>query len=358
MPRRPAGARSTWSRTPCSQSPPAAPSAFRSKNAPPVCIDAATKARLQIKTIHGVQFIDDSYNANPDSMKAALRTLPNWRPMATFRRAWTNAELGSEWPRGHREVGEACGVVRHRSPDRDRRDGREIAAAARIRWPDESNVVARPEEAAELLAESARRAISFSSKGAVPHAPSVCWKNSRSVTGGPRHAMMYYLHRLSEQFKGFNVFLLRHVSRGRRGDHRFCALAAFRQLRHPQVDSLKVGQPIRTADEVHQLAELHGGKQGTPTMGGVLIIGSVVISSDPLGATGQSIRLAVLFSMVYLGVLGFVDDYLKVTKKKSDGISGRIKLIFQILLAGDRDRLFPHQSADRSAGALALSAVF
>ena len=43
--------------------------------------------------------------------------------------------------------------------------------------------------------------------------------------------------------------------------------------------SLKVGQPIRTAAEVHQLAELHGGKVGTPTMGGVLIIGSVIIST-------------------------------------------------------------------------------
>jgi len=36
---------------------------------------ALTKARLQIKEIHGVQFIDDSYNANPDSVKAALHTL-------------------------------------------------------------------------------------------------------------------------------------------------------------------------------------------------------------------------------------------------------------------------------------------
>jgi phospho-N-acetylmuramoyl-pentapeptide-transferase len=37
--------------------------------------------------------------------------------------------------------------------------------------------------------------------------------------------------------------------------------------------------------------------------------------------------------MIYLGALGFVDDYLKVTKKKSDGISGRIKLVFQLALA-------------------------
>ena len=42
--------------------------------------------------------------------------------------------------------------------------------------------------------------------------------------------------------------------------------------------SLKVGQPIRTADEVHKLAELHGGKAGTPTMGGILILGTVMIA--------------------------------------------------------------------------------
>ena len=42
--------------------------------------------------------------------------------------------------------------------------------------------------------------------------------------------------------------------------------------------SLKVGQPIRTADEVHKLAELHGGKAGTPTMGGILILGAVMVA--------------------------------------------------------------------------------
>ncbi len=66
----------TWCKTRCSRSRRVAPLAFRSKNARAGLATAPlTKARLQIKEIHGVQFIDDSYNANPDSMKAALRTL-------------------------------------------------------------------------------------------------------------------------------------------------------------------------------------------------------------------------------------------------------------------------------------------
>ena len=69
--------------------------------------------------------------------------------------------------------------------------------------------------------------------------------------------------------------------------------------------SLKVGQPIRTADEVHRLAELHGGKQGTPTMGGVLVIGAVVISSVLWARPDNRFVWLALFSMVYLGALGF-----------------------------------------------------
>src|SRR6187402_666699 len=43
--------------------------------------------------------------------------------------------------------------------------------------------------------------------------------------------------------------------------------------------SLKIGQPVRTAEEVNKLFELHGSKAGTPTMGGVLIIGSLVVAA-------------------------------------------------------------------------------
>jgi UDP-N-acetylmuramoyl-tripeptide--D-alanyl-D-alanine ligase len=71
-----------------------------------------TKARLQIKEIHGVQFIDDSYNANPDSMKAALRTLveldADGKRIAVLGEM---RELGDESERSHCEVGETAAVL-------------------------------------------------------------------------------------------------------------------------------------------------------------------------------------------------------------------------------------------------------
>src|SRR5438552_1385515 len=75
--------------------------------AAPLC-----KARLQIREINGVQFIDDSYNANPDSMKAALRTLmeldADGKRVAVLGRM---LELGAESERGHREVGETAATL-------------------------------------------------------------------------------------------------------------------------------------------------------------------------------------------------------------------------------------------------------
>ena len=93
--------------------------------------------------------------------------------------------------------------------------------------------------------------------------------------------------------------------------------------------SLKVGQPIRSAEEVHKLNELHGGKAGTPTMGGIMIIATVLIAVLVCGRPLNPFVAVTTCVMIALGMLGFVDDYTKVKLKSSDGVSGKTKLFWQ-----------------------------
>lgn len=115
-----------------------------------------TKARLQIKSVHGVQFIDDSYNANPDSMKAALRTLveleSDGKRIAVFGEM---GELGAESERGHREVGEEAATLGVDQLIAIGPMGRVIAEGARAAGLEKVNAVADTDAAAALLAEAA-----------------------------------------------------------------------------------------------------------------------------------------------------------------------------------------------------------
>ena len=131
--------------------------------------------------------------------------------------------------------------------------------------------------------------------------------------------MMFYLHRLTEQFKGFNVFYYVTFRAVLAAITAFAISLVFGNYIIRKLISLKIGQPIRSAEEVRRLAELHGGKQGTPTMGGVLIIGSVFVASVLWARPDNPFVWLAIFSMIYLGLLGFIDDYLKVTKRRSDG---------------------------------------
>ncbi|MEP7070926.1 MAG: phospho-N-acetylmuramoyl-pentapeptide-transferase [Verrucomicrobiota bacterium] len=145
--------------------------------------------------------------------------------------------------------------------------------------------------------------------------------------------MMYYLHRLNDHLGGLNVFFYVTFRAVAAAVTAFSLSLLCGNFVIRKLISLKIGQPIRTKEEVRRLADLHGGKAGTPTMGGVLIIGTVLIASLIWARPDNRFVWLALVSMVYLGALGFADDYLKVTKKKSDGISGRIKLIAQLILA-------------------------
>lgn len=153
--------------------------------------------------------------------------------------------------------------------------------------------------------------------------------------------MLYYLYLLAEQgqhwnselIKGFNVFQYITFRAVAAGVTAFVLSLACGNWVIRHLISLKVGQPIRSQEEVHRLHELHGGKAGTPTMGGVLILGAILISTFLWARPSNPLVWLALFSVIYLGALGFVDDYLKVTKKSSDGISSRLKFGLQCVLA-------------------------
>ncbi|CAN5552957.1 phospho-N-acetylmuramoyl-pentapeptide-transferase [soil metagenome] len=146
--------------------------------------------------------------------------------------------------------------------------------------------------------------------------------------------MMYYLNFFGEEVPGLNVFTYVTFRAVAAAITAFAISLVFGNLIIRKLISLKVGQPIRTAAEVHRLAELHGGKQGIPTMGGVLIISAVLLSSLLWARVDNRFVWLALFAMTVLGGLGFADDYLKVTKKKSEGINGRFKLLVQLIVAG------------------------
>jgi phospho-N-acetylmuramoyl-pentapeptide-transferase len=150
--------------------------------------------------------------------------------------------------------------------------------------------------------------------------------------------MMYYLHWLSNNvgpdfYRALNVFQYISFRAIAAAITAFLLCLIFGNWVIRRLISLKLGQPIRTKEEVHKLFELHGGKAGTPTMGGVLLLGAVVVSSLLWARLDNIAVWLLLFTIVYCGALGFWDDYLKVSKKNATGISERTKLVGQGILA-------------------------
>ena len=79
--------------------------------------------------------------------------------------------------------------------------------------------------------------------------------------------------------------------------------------------------------------QTHLGKTGTPTMGGVLIIISILVTVVLWGDLTNKYILTMIFSLVGFGTIGFIDDYLKVVKRNPKGLRGCYKFGGQVLLA-------------------------
>lgn len=87
------------------------------------------------------------------------------------------------------------------------------------------------------------------------------------------------------------------------------------------------GQPIRADGP-----ETHLTKQGTPTMGGLMILLSVITSTLLWADLSNPFVWQALLVLAGFGAIGFADDFLKLSKKNSEGLAGKLKIFFQVLI--------------------------
>ena len=89
----------------------------------------------------------------------------------------------------------------------------------------------------------------------------------------------------------------------------------------------QIGESIRDLG-----LEGQASKQGTPTMGGIIILASILIPTLLFGDLGNTYVLLMILTTVWLGLVGFVDDYIKVFKKNKKGLTGKFKILGQVML--------------------------
>lgn len=95
-----------------------------------------------------------------------------------------------------------------------------------------------------------------------------------------------------------------------------------------RLQRMQIGEIIRDLDLEGQMK-----KTGTPTMGGVIIILSIVLPCLLVGNLSNLYMLLMLLATVWLGSIGFIDDYMKLRKHNKDGIKGKYKIVGQIGIA-------------------------
>ncbi len=145
--------------------------------------------------------------------------------------------------------------------------------------------------------------------------------------------MLYHaLYPLKEYWFGFNIFKYITFRAALAAFTSFLICVAIGPVMIRRLRAFKIGQYVRK-EHVDGIYGLHKHKEGTPTMGGLLIIVSVVVSSLLWCRLDNDYVLLAIAGMVWLGAIGFLDDFFKLKNKSSKGIRGASKLAGQIILA-------------------------
>lgn len=145
--------------------------------------------------------------------------------------------------------------------------------------------------------------------------------------------MLYkFLYQLRNIFSGFNVFHYVTVRMGLAAVTAFLFTILLSPWIIKKLSDFKIYQYIRNKKVSEKLYQLHKNKQGTPTMGGIIILSAIIFSvlcwAD---ICSRHIQLT-LFIILWLGILGFADDYLKLVRQHSNGLTITMKLIGQTVL--------------------------
>lgn len=143
--------------------------------------------------------------------------------------------------------------------------------------------------------------------------------------------LFHILFPLADQFSALNVF--RYIT-FRTGGAMMTALIVSFLFGPVMIELLRArqgqGQPIRDdGPESHLLT-----KKGTPTMGGVLILLAVCTATLLWADLTNPYLWSVLAVTIGFGAIGFVDDFLKVSKRNTKGLPGKLKLLLQLAIAG------------------------
>src|SRR5581483_7528692 len=161
--------------------------------------------------------------------------------------------------------------------------------------------------------------------------------------------MFYWLTELSNQLSFLNVF--RYIT-FRTGGAVVTAMVFVFLFGGPMIDLLRIkqgkGQPIRADGPPSHLLT----KKGTPTMGGLMILSGLLVSTLLWANPANPYVWVVLGVTLCFGMIGFYDDYLKVTKQTHSGFSGRTRLMVEALIAVVACMLFAHLGRQPIATAL------
>src|SRR5215203_750777 len=142
--------------------------------------------------------------------------------------------------------------------------------------------------------------------------------------------MLYWLSAFSDTIGPLNV--LRYIT-FRTGGAMFTALVFVFLFGHSIIDQLRLaqgkGQPIRSDGPQSHLVT----KKGTPTMGGLMILSGIVVSTVLWANPLNPYVWIVLGVTLGFGLVGFYDDYLKVTQQTHSGFAGHVRLAFEAAIA-------------------------